>query len=99
MEMSTLHTTHYTLHRAKRLLVLHTNVAKTVAIVALHKPFLRSISYGLYNYGAYYLLNYLLTELSPSEPLIVQPLKNFPAFHGTRKFNTVFTKALHWSLS
>jgi energy-coupling factor transporter transmembrane protein EcfT len=29
----------------------------------------------------------------------VQPLKNFPAFHGTRKFNTVFTKALHWSLS
>jgi glutamate/tyrosine decarboxylase-like PLP-dependent enzyme len=29
----------------------------------------------------------------------VQPLKNFPAFHGTRRFNTVFTRALHWSLS
>jgi hypothetical protein len=33
------------------------------------------------------------------EPLIVQSLKNFPAFHGTRRFNTVFTRALHWSLS
>jgi hypothetical protein len=36
----------------------------------------------------------LLEELS-----IVQPLKNSPAFYGTRWFNTVFTKALHWSLS
>jgi hypothetical protein len=30
---------------------------------------------------------------------IVQLLKNFPAFYGTRKFITVFTRALHWSLS
>jgi hypothetical protein len=30
---------------------------------------------------------------------IVQILKNFPAFYGTRKFNTVFTRALHCSLS
>jgi hypothetical protein len=29
----------------------------------------------------------------------VQPLKNFRAFYGTRRFNTVFTRALHWSLS
>jgi hypothetical protein len=29
---------------------------------------------------------------------IVQPLKNFPAFYGTRRFITVFTRALHWSL-
>jgi hypothetical protein len=29
----------------------------------------------------------------------VQPLKNFPTFYGTRRFNTVFTRALHWSLS
>jgi hypothetical protein len=29
----------------------------------------------------------------------VQPLKNFPAFYGTRRFNAVFTRALHWSLS
>jgi hypothetical protein len=28
----------------------------------------------------------------------MQPLKNFPAFYGTRRFNTVFTRALHWSL-
>jgi hypothetical protein len=29
----------------------------------------------------------------------VQLLKNFPAFYGTRRFITVFTRALHWSLS
>jgi hypothetical protein len=30
---------------------------------------------------------------------IVLPLKNFPAFYGTRRFITAFTRALHWSLS
>jgi hypothetical protein len=30
---------------------------------------------------------------------IVQLLKNFPAFYGTRMFITVFTRALHSSLS
>jgi hypothetical protein len=30
---------------------------------------------------------------------IVQPLKNFPVFYGTRRFITAFTRALHWSLS
>jgi hypothetical protein len=30
---------------------------------------------------------------------IVQPLKNFPAFYRTRRFITVFTRALHWSIS
>jgi hypothetical protein len=30
---------------------------------------------------------------------IVQLLKNFPAFYGTRRFITMFTRALHWSLS
>jgi hypothetical protein len=30
---------------------------------------------------------------------IVQLLKNFPAFYGSRRFITVFTRALHWSLS
>jgi hypothetical protein len=30
---------------------------------------------------------------------IVQLLKNFPAFYGTRRFITGFTRALHWSLS
>jgi hypothetical protein len=38
---------------------------------------------------------YLLLEEQP----IGQPLKNSPAFYGTRRFNTVFTRALHWSLS
>jgi hypothetical protein len=30
---------------------------------------------------------------------VVQLLKNFPTFYGTRRFITVFTRALHWSLS
>jgi hypothetical protein len=33
------------------------------------------------------------------KPPIVQPLKNFPAFYGTRRFITAFTRALHWPLS
>jgi hypothetical protein len=36
-----------------------------------------------------------ILEMSP----IVQLLKNFPALYGTRKFITVFTRALYWSLS
>jgi hypothetical protein len=40
------------------------------------------------------LLTYLLKE-----PPIVQPLKNFPPFYGTRRFNTVFTRSLHWFLT
>jgi hypothetical protein len=30
---------------------------------------------------------------------IVQLLKNFPAFYGTQRFITMFTRALYWSLS
>jgi hypothetical protein len=33
------------------------------------------------------------------KPPTVQPLKKFPEFYGTRRFITVFTRALHWSLS
>jgi hypothetical protein len=38
-----------------------------------------------------------LMELSPllEKPAIVQLLKNFPEFYGTRRFITVFTRALH----
>jgi hypothetical protein len=32
-------------------------------------------------------------------PLDVRPLDSFPAFHGTRKFSTEFTRALHLFLS
>jgi hypothetical protein len=35
----------------------------------------------------------------PQKPPIVQLLKDFPAFYGTRRFITVFTTALHWSPS
>jgi hypothetical protein len=39
-------------------------------------------------------------ELTLLEKLpVVQLLKKFPAFYGNRKFITVFTRALHWSLS
>jgi hypothetical protein len=46
-------------------------------------------------------ITYLLKELWAllEKPPIVQPLKNFPAFYGTRRFITVFTRALQWSLS
>jgi hypothetical protein len=41
-----------------------------------------------------------LMGLSPSwEATILQLLKNFPAFSGTRRFITVSTRAIHWSLS
>jgi hypothetical protein len=39
-------------------------------------------------------------ELSTIErSLVVWTLDSFPAFYGTRKFNTEFTRALHLSLS
>jgi hypothetical protein len=33
------------------------------------------------------------------KPPIVQLLKNLPTFYGTRRFITMFPRALHWSLS
>jgi hypothetical protein len=73
----------------------------------------RSLSWFSYpdsfntRYSLTYLLTYVLTYLLThsrswaflEHPPIVQPLKNFPACYGTRRFNTVFTRALHWSLS
>jgi hypothetical protein len=44
-------------------------------------------------------ITYLRTSALLEEPPIVQLLKNFPAFYGTPRFNTVFTRALHWFLS
>jgi hypothetical protein len=39
-------------------------------------------------------------DLSLLEKLpVAQSLKIFPTFYGTRRFVTVFTRALHWSLS
>jgi hypothetical protein len=46
-----------------------------------------------------YLLTYLRSWALLQKLPIVQPLKNVPGFYGTRKFITVFTRALHWSLS
>jgi hypothetical protein len=41
------------------------------------------------------ILTYSRSSALLDEPPIVQPLKNFTAFYGTRRFNTVFTRALH----
>jgi hypothetical protein len=35
----------------------------------------------------------------PERPPVAKPLKNFPIYYGTQRFITVFTRALHWSLS
>jgi hypothetical protein len=44
------------------------------------------------------MLAYLRSRTIIEKLLIVQLLKNFPAFYGSQKFITVFTRALHWSL-
>jgi hypothetical protein len=46
-----------------------------------------------------YLLTYLWRWALLEEEPILQLLKNFPAFYGTRRFITVFTRVLHWFLS
>jgi hypothetical protein len=46
-----------------------------------------------------YLLTYSWSWALLEKLPIVQPLKNFPACYGTRRFITAFTRALHWSLS
>jgi hypothetical protein len=43
-------------------------------------------------------LSYLRSCAFLEEKPNLQLLKNIPAFYGTRRFITVFTKALHWSL-
>jgi hypothetical protein len=44
---------------------------------------------------AHNLLTYSRSWALLEESPIVQPLKNFSAFYGIRRFNTVFTTALH----
>jgi hypothetical protein len=46
-----------------------------------------------------WILTYLWSWALPEKLPIVQPLKKFSAFYGTRRFITMFTRALHWSLS
>jgi hypothetical protein len=49
----------------------------------------------LNNCKVFFSLSHSLTELTLLEtPPIVQLLKNFPAFYGTQRFITVFTRAL-----
>jgi hypothetical protein len=46
-----------------------------------------------------YYLTYSWSSALLEKLPIVQPLKNFPTFYGTRRFITALTRALHWSLS
>jgi hypothetical protein len=52
-------------------------------------------TYCLHLHSLTHLWSWALLEKLP----IVQPLKNFPVSYGTWRFITVFTRALHWSLS
>jgi hypothetical protein len=45
------------------------------------------------------ILTYSWSWVLLEEPPSLQLLQNFSAFYGTRRFITVFTRALHWSLS
>jgi hypothetical protein len=50
----------------------------------------------------YFIITNRLTSRSWAlleKPPIVQLLKNCPSFYGTQRFITVFTRAIHWSLS
>jgi hypothetical protein len=63
------------------------------------KRHLKATLYALTKLTDIQLLTYLQRRALLEEPPIVQPLKNFPTFYGTRRFITVFTRALHCSLS
>jgi hypothetical protein len=43
--------------------------------------------------------NHLWSSALLEKPPVVQLLKNSTAFYETRRFITVFTRALHWSIS
>jgi hypothetical protein len=58
------------------------------------RHFLLRIGVRLKRFHLTYLLSWVLLQKLPN----VQPLKNFPAFYATRRFITVFTRALHVSL-
>jgi hypothetical protein len=70
------------------------NTGTTLPVPAPVNVFTGKIDIHSENHS-YLLRSWALLE----EPPIMQPLKNFQAFHGTQRFNIVFTRALHWSLS
>jgi hypothetical protein len=61
----------------------------------------KTVATGIGN-NSYRVREYKLTSRSVTlleKPPVVQLLKNFPAFYGTRRFITVFARALHWYLN
>jgi hypothetical protein len=71
------------------------NVCKKLIVVDDYIIIIILIVFIMFIIRATYSWRWALLE----KPKIVQLLKNFPAFYGTRRFITVFTRALHWSLS
>jgi hypothetical protein len=65
------------------------------------KQLIKYLAYFVNSFNCLPKLPYSLLVLtySRSLALLEEPLKNFPAFYGTRRFNTLFTRALHRSLS
>jgi hypothetical protein len=68
------------------------NYERAIYQVKLLRP---SFSFKMCPRNVTYSRSWALLEKLP----VAQPLKNFPTFYGTRRFITVFTRALHWSLS
>jgi hypothetical protein len=63
------------------------------------KPATNRFSYGVAILTDYIQNTYLRSWALLEEPPILQPLKNFPPEPAPRRWNTVFTRAYHWSLS
>jgi hypothetical protein len=55
--------------------------------------------HNIFRIKHYFKITYSQSRALLDKPPIVQPLKNIPAFYGNRRFITMFTRALHWSLS
>jgi hypothetical protein len=92
---STVSTCLHSLQRHNKFWLRATNYSPSSNTVLLqHSTTRRAESHNVYIYLLSYSRSWALLE----EPPIVQPLKNFPIFYGTRKFDTVFIRALHWSL-
>jgi hypothetical protein len=72
----------YSFYKTRQIVFVTVNAKYFVAMVSTNK--------------SSFLLTYSRTGALLEEPPIVQPLKNFPVFQGNRRFNTVFTRAIHY---
>ena len=78
------------------------NYLLTLLLIYLLSNLFTYLTYFLDFLLTYFLLTYSLTPWSTvllEKPPVLQPVKKFPAFYGTRRFITAFTSARHLSLS